>query len=57
MTARNKELGYLVAPDWTQTNTIRFNTWLGRNWQRLAVWALGGLGLYLIAKGTIEIVT
>jgi hypothetical protein len=50
-------VGHLVAPHWTQLNTIRFNAWLGRNWQRLAVWALGGLGLYLIVKGTIEIAT
>jgi hypothetical protein len=50
-------VGFLVAPHWTQVHTIRFNAWLGRNWQRLAVWALGGLGVYLVVKGIVEIVT
>jgi hypothetical protein len=50
-------IGYLVAPRWTETRTIRFNTWLRGNWQRLATLALGGLGIYLVIKGLVELLT
>jgi len=50
-------VGYLVAPNWTQTHTLRFNAWLSGNWQRLAVWALAGLGVYLILKGAVGLLT
>jgi hypothetical protein len=50
-------LGYLVAPAWTESHTERFNAWLNGTWQRLAVWALGGLGVYLLAKGAVGLLT
>ncbi len=48
-------LGYLVAPGWTASHTVQFNTWLNGNWRRLAIWVLTGLGAYLICKGVVDL--
>ena len=48
---------YLVAPQWTQQATLRFNAWLDRNTRRVGICALAGVGAYLVAKGIYEAVT
>jgi hypothetical protein len=47
-------IGYLVAPDRAADLTGRFLAWLRRNAQRLAVWALTLIGVYLIVRGIIS---
>jgi len=50
-------VSYLVAPEWTAQATQRFNAWLDRNTRRVAIGALAGVGVYLIVKGIIGLVT
>jgi hypothetical protein len=44
-------LGYFVAPERSTQATLRFNAWLDRNANPLAVRVLAGLGLLLIIRG------
>ncbi len=50
-------IGYLIAPGRTAELTARFNVWLAENWRRLAIYALGAIGVYLIVKGVVEFFT
>jgi hypothetical protein len=50
-------VSYLVAPEWTAQATQRFNAWLDRNTRRVAIGALAGVGVYLVVKGIIGLVT
>ncbi len=50
-------LGYAVTPARTALLTKRFNAWLDRNANRLAVWALGIAGVYLIVRGILQLAT
>jgi hypothetical protein len=50
-------VSYLVAPEWTGQMTQRFNTWLDRNTRRVGIGALGGVGVYLVVKGIVDLVT
>jgi len=49
-------LGYLVAPEQTTRATVGFNAWLDRNGHRIAVGVLAVLGLYLVVRGTAQLV-
>jgi hypothetical protein len=46
---------YLVAPDWTRRRVGEFNDWLRAHQRRVAVWALATGGVYLIARGVLEL--
>jgi thiol:disulfide interchange protein len=48
-------VGYLVAPVWTAQATARFNVWLRENASRLAVGALGIVGLFLVISGLVNV--
>jgi len=48
-------IGFVVAPDRSRQATLRFNSWLDRNANRLAVDFLAGLGVFLIVRGVIEL--
>jgi hypothetical protein len=50
-------VSYLVAPEWTQQATLRFNTWLDRNTRRVGIGALAVVGAYLVVKGIYEALT
>jgi Sap, sulfolipid-1-addressing protein len=44
-------VGYFVAPERATQTTLRFNAWLDRNANPIAVRVLAGLGVLLIARG------
>jgi hypothetical protein len=44
-------VGYFVAPERATQETMRFNAWLDRNANRIAVRVLAGLGVLLIVRG------
>ena len=46
-------IGYFVAPERATKETLRFNAWLDRNANRLAVGVLAGLGVLLIVRGVV----
>jgi hypothetical protein len=46
-------LAYLFVPARTATEAERFNGWLDRNSRKLTVYALGAVGVYLVARGLI----
>lgn len=46
-------VGYFVAPERATQETLRFNAWLDRNANRLAVGVLAGLGVLLIVRGVV----
>jgi hypothetical protein len=48
--------GYLIAPARTAQAIPRFNTWLDRNAARLAVNALGIVGIFLVIRGIVGLV-
>ena len=49
-------VGLVVAPDWTQARVRRFNTWLGENKLLVLIWILVGGGIYLVARGVLQLV-
>jgi len=46
-------VGFLLAPESTAQTVRRFNNWLDRNTRRVAIAALGLVGLYLLVKGIV----
>ncbi len=50
-------LGYTFAPDWTKDAVARFRTWLGRNGRRLGVRLAAVVGVLLIVRGVITLLT
>jgi Sap, sulfolipid-1-addressing protein len=46
-------LGFAVVPDRATATTLQFNRWLDAHMNRLAVYVLGGLGVFLIARGIL----
>jgi hypothetical protein len=50
-------IGYTFAPDWTPEAVERFKEWLGRNGRRIAVRGLAVVGVLLIVRGVIELVS
>jgi hypothetical protein len=50
-------LGYTLAPDWTKDAVARFRAWLGRNGRRAGVWVAAVIGVLLILRGVIALIT
>jgi len=50
-------LGYVFAPDWTKDAVARFRAWLGRNGRRLGVRLAAVIGILLVARGVITLLT
>jgi Sap, sulfolipid-1-addressing protein len=50
-------VGYLFLPRRTTEWATRFNHWLDRNGRSLAVYALAGVGVYLVVRGIIMSLT
>ncbi len=50
-------VAYLIAPERTTVAVNAFNAWLKRNGRRVAAYVLGGVGLYLIVRGVVVLVS
>ncbi len=50
-------LGYVVAPERTVVEVQRFRGWLTRNGRQMAIVAAAVLGLFLLVRGAIEVLT
>lgn len=50
-------LGFAIAPDWTVAAIDRAKAWIGRHARRFAVTMLTVLGVLLVIKGLIELLT
>lgn len=50
-------VGYAVAPDWTQDAVVRFRDWLGRNGRRVAANGAVVIGVLLLGRGLITLLT
>jgi hypothetical protein len=50
-------VGYYVAPERTVVEVQHFRDWLTRNGRRMAIVAAAVLGLFLIARGVVELLT
>ena len=50
-------VGYVFAPERTVAEVQRFRAWLSRNGLRAAIYAAAVLGVLLIARGVIELLT
>jgi Sap, sulfolipid-1-addressing protein len=50
-------IGYTFAPDWTPQAVERFKNWLSRNGRRIAVRGLAAVGVLLIVRGVIELLS
>ncbi len=48
-------VAYALAPDWTPAAVGRARAWLQRRGRRIAVYGLAALGLFLIARGIIDL--
>ena len=47
---------YFFAPERTTAAVDDFNAWLARNGRSLAVYSLGGVGVYLTVRGIVQLV-
>ncbi len=50
-------LGYIFAPEWTKDAVARFRAWLGRNGRRLGVRLAAVIGVLLLIRGVITLLT
>ncbi len=50
-------LGYTFAPDWTKDAVARFRAWLGRNGRRAGVRLAAVIGVLLVLRGVIALLT
>ncbi len=50
-------LGYTFAPDWTKEAVARFRAWLGRNGRRAGVMLAAAIGVLLVVRGVITLLT
>jgi hypothetical protein len=50
-------LGYTFAPDWTKDAVARFRAWLGRNGRRAGIWLAAAIGVALVIRGVITLLT
>jgi hypothetical protein len=50
-------LGFFLAPEATPAAVERSKAWVGRHWRRVAVTGLCGIGVALIAKGVIGLLS
>jgi hypothetical protein len=48
-------VGLLVAPDWTEPMVGSLNRWLDRNGRRIGVDVLVGVGIFLCARGIVQL--
>lgn len=50
-------IGYTFAPDWTQDAVTRFRAWLGRNGRRTGGYVALTIGVLLLVRGLITLLT
>jgi hypothetical protein len=50
-------LGYVFAPKWTQNAVTRFKAWLSRSGRRAAVIGLTAVGVFVIGRGLVTLLT
>jgi hypothetical protein len=50
-------LGFLLAPDWTPGAVDRAKAWVGRHAHRVAVWGLSIIGVLLVIKGVVGLIS
>ncbi len=50
-------LGYALEPEWTQDAVIRFRAWLGRSGRRAGVIGAGVIGVLLVGRGLITLLS
>jgi hypothetical protein len=50
-------VGYAVAPEWTQDAVVRFRDWLARNGRRVAANVAVVIGVLLLLRGLITLLT
>lgn len=50
-------VGYFVAPERTVVEVQRFRAWLSRSGRRMAIYGAAGIGVFLIVRGLIELLT
>ena len=50
-------IGFAVAPDWTETAVERAKSWIARHWRRIAVIGTALVGLLLVIRGVIELLS
>jgi hypothetical protein len=50
-------IGYALAPERTVVAVQNFRTWLSKNGLKAGIYVAAGLGLLLVARGVIEILT
>jgi hypothetical protein len=50
-------LGYAIAPEWTQDAVTRLRAWLGRSGRRAAIAGAAIVGILLIARGLVNLLS
>jgi hypothetical protein len=50
-------LGYTIAPESTQDRVTRFRAWLGRNGRRAGIYFAATIGVLLVLRGLVTLVT
>ncbi len=50
-------LGYALEPEWTQDAVVRFRAWLGRSGRRAGVIGAGVIGVLLVGRGLITLLS
>ena len=50
-------LGYVFAPDSTVSAVKRFQAWISRDGRRIATWAALVIGVLLLVRGAIELLS
>lgn len=50
-------IGYALAPDWTKDAVTRFRAWLGRSGRRAGGYVATVIGILLIVRGLVELLT
>jgi Sap, sulfolipid-1-addressing protein len=49
--------GFVFAPEWTPVAVARAKAWIGEHWHRFALIAFSTVGVLLILKGTIGLIS
>jgi hypothetical protein len=50
-------VGYFLAPERTVVEVQRFRAWLSRSGRRMAIYGAAGIGVFLIVRGAIALLT
>jgi hypothetical protein len=50
-------IGYALEPEWTQDAVVRFRAWLGRSGRRVGVIGASGIGVILVGRGLITLLS